>query len=123
MRSKRLIFGVKASQDLFDETTYRIFSDIRKCLNQRDDILIGGKNMEEHNRTLEMVLQKALDYGITFNPEKCQFDVDELEFYGYRFTKDGLKLSPGKIIHAAKDCNPPESKEAVRSFLRMTGYL
>ena len=48
--------------------------------------------------------------------------MDELEFYGYRFTMDGLKLSPDKIS-AVKDCNPPESKEVVRSFLRMTGYL
>ena len=122
MRPKRLIFGVKASQDLFDETIYRIFSDIPKCFNQRDDILIGGKNMEEHNRTLEMVSQRALDYGITFNLGKCQFGMDELEFYGYRFTKDGLKPSPDKI-RAVKDCNPPESIEAVRSFLGMTGYL
>ena len=52
MRPKRLIFGAKASQDLFDETIYRIFSGIPKYLNQRHDILIGGKNMEEHNRTL-----------------------------------------------------------------------
>ena len=65
MRPKRLIFVAKASQDLFNETVYRIFSDILKCLNQRDDIHIGGKNMEEHNRNLEMVLQRALDYGIT----------------------------------------------------------
>ena len=78
--------------------------------------------MEEHNRTLEMVLQRALDYGITFNLEKFQFGVDEIEFYCYRFTKDGLKPSPDKV-RAVKNCNPPQSKEAVRSFLGMTGYL
>ena len=33
MRSKRLIFGAKASKDLFDETMYRLFGDIPKCLN------------------------------------------------------------------------------------------
>ncbi|XP_053380205.1 uncharacterized protein LOC128548778 [Mercenaria mercenaria] len=43
MRPKRLIFGEKSSQDLFDEAMYRIFGDIPNCLNQRDDILIGGK--------------------------------------------------------------------------------
>ena len=32
MRSKRLIIGAKASQDLFDETMYRIFGDIPICL-------------------------------------------------------------------------------------------
>lgn len=91
MRPKRLIFGAKSSQDLFDEAMYRIFGDIPYCLNQRDDILIGGVNIEEHNKTLQTVLQRAEDFGITFNKQKCQFGVEELEFYGYRFTNSGLK--------------------------------
>ena len=31
---KRLIFGAKSPQDLFDEAMYRIFGDIPRCLNQ-----------------------------------------------------------------------------------------
>lgn len=75
LRPKRLIFGGKSSQDLFDEAIYRIFGDIPKFLNQRDDILLGGRNFEEHNETLETVLQRASDFGIIFNPDKCQFVV------------------------------------------------
>ena len=112
-RPKRLIFGAKSSQDLFDETIYRIFGDIPRCLNQRDDILLGGRNLEEHNKTLESVLQRASDFGITFNPDKCLFGVSEIEFYGHQFTKDGLKPSPEKV-EAVKEASPPESKEAVR---------
>ena len=56
MRPKRLIFGAKSSQDLFDEAMFRIFGDIPKCFNQRDDILIGGTTLEDHNETLEKVL-------------------------------------------------------------------
>ncbi|XP_045187538.2 uncharacterized protein K02A2.6-like [Mercenaria mercenaria] len=122
MRPKRLIFGAKASQDLFDEAMFRIFGDIPFCLNQRDDILIGGINMEEHNRTLEAVLQRAKDFGITFNKQKCQFGVKDLEFYGYRFTSDGLKPTYEKV-RAVKECKAPESREEVRSFLGMIGYL
>ena len=122
MRPRRLIFGAKASQDLFDEAMFRIFGDIPKCLNQRDDILIGGATLEDHNRTLEAVLQRAEDFGITLNKEKCQFGVRELEFYGYRFTDEGLKPTEEKV-QAVKDCSPPRSKEEVRSFLGMIGYL
>ena len=75
---------------------FRIFGDIPKCLNQRDDILIGGATLEDHNKTLETVLQRAKDYGVTFNKEKCQFGVSELEFYGYKFTSEGLKPTEGK---------------------------
>ena len=89
MRPKRLIFGAKSSQDLFDEAMFRVFGDIPKCLNQRDDILIWGATLEEHNKTLEKVLQRTRDFGITLNREKCQFGVSELEFYGYKFTSSG----------------------------------
>ncbi|CAC5379940.1 unnamed protein product [Mytilus coruscus] len=81
MRPRRLIFGAKCSQDLFDEQMFRIFGDIPNCLNQRDDILIGGTDIDEHNKTLREVLQRAQDFGITLNKEKCEFGVEELEFY------------------------------------------
>ena len=91
MRPKGLIVGAKSSQDLFDEAMFRIFGDIPKCLNQRDDILIGGVPLTDHNKT-EEVLQRAKDFGIAFNKDKCQFGVRELQFYGYRFTSEGVKV-------------------------------
>ena len=68
------------------------------------------------------VLERAQAFGITFNREKCEFGIEELEFYGYKFTKDGLKPTPEKV-RAVKESKEPESKEAVRSFLGMIGYL
>ena len=121
-RPKRLIFGAKASHDLFDDMMCKIFGDIPMCLNQRDDILIGGRNIEEHNETPQAVLQIAEGYGVTFNLDKCQFGVEELEFYGYLFIQEGLKPALDKV-KAIKDCGCPETEEAVKSFLGMTGYL
>ena len=99
-----------------------IFGDIPHCLNQRDNILLGGKDKEEHREVLKAVLQRAKDYRITFNREKCQFAQEEIEFFGRTFTKDGLKPSAEKA-KAVKECAAPKSKEEVRSFLGMTGYL
>lgn len=61
-------------------------------------------------------------FGIIFNAETCRFGVEDIEFYGHQFTKDGLKPNPDKI-QAVKESSPPESKEAVRNLLAMTGYL
>lgn len=120
MRPKRLICRAKSAQYLFDEAVYRIFADIPRCLKQRDDILLGGRNLKEHNKTLEAVLHKASDFSITFNPDKCQFGVEE--FYGHQSTKHGLKHNPDKV-RAIEDASPPALKEAVRRFLGITGYL
>lgn len=122
MRPRRLIFGAKASQDSFDDCMFRIFGHIPRCLNQRDDLLIGAPTKEEHDETLETVMQVAEDYGVTFSLEKCQFGVSEIDFYGYRFTADGLKPAEEKV-RAIKECSAPEDKTAVRSFLGMAGYL
>ena len=121
-RPKQLIFGAKASQDLFDETMQRFFGDIPRCLNQRDDLLIGARNWTEHNATLEAVLQRAENYGITLNKTKCEFGKQELEFYSYRFSQKGLTPTTDKV-KAVQECTPPTSKSEVRSFLGMTGYL
>ena len=82
-RPKRLLFGAKASQDLFDDAMSRIFGDIPQCINQRDDILIGSRNWKEHNETLGSVFQRAEDYGITFKKPKCHFGQTQTKFYGY----------------------------------------
>ena len=114
--------NAKSSQDVFDEAMFRVFGDIPHCLNQRDDILLGGRDEEEHREVLRTVLQRAKDHGITFNREKCQFGRAEIEFFGHIFTKDGLKPSPDKV-RAVKECGVPKSKEAVHSFLGMASYL
>ena len=121
-RPRRLVFGAKSSQDVFDESMFRIFGDIPHCLNQRDDILLGGRDEKEHRKVLRTVLQREKDYGVTFNKEKCQFEQEEIEFFGHTFTKDELKPSPEKV-KAVKECEEPKSKEEVRSFLGMAGYL
>ena len=56
-RPQRLVFGAKSSQDVFDEAMFRIFGDIHHCLNQRDDILQGGRDQTEHREVLETVLK------------------------------------------------------------------
>ena len=121
-RPKRLVFGARSSQDAFDDVMYRIFGNIPRCLNQRDDILLGGKDMAEHDAVLEQVLQQAIDFNVTFNIEKCQFATETIDFFGHRFTEYGLRADPKKV-QAIKECSRPNSKEAVRSFLGMAGYL
>ena len=71
---------------------------------------------------METVLQRAKDYGITLNRDKCQFGVQELELCGYRFTSEGLKPTNEKC-RAVKECSSPNPREEVRSFLGMIGYL
>ena len=66
-RPKQLIFMTKSSQDVFDRLMFQIFGDIPLCMKQRDDIILRGKDREEHNRSLEKALQRAKEYRVKFN--------------------------------------------------------
>ena len=46
-----------------------------------DDILIATKTKGEHDSILRQVLKRLFDKGITLNKEKCQFALQEIDFW------------------------------------------
>ena len=93
---KRLAFGGINSQDLFDAEMSRILSGLPRVPNNRDDILIGGIDKEDHDKNLEAVLQRLECHTIKLRREKCEFGKSTIEFHGHLFTSEGLKPSPKK---------------------------
>ena len=91
---KRLAFGGVNSQDLFDGEMSKITSRIPKVLNNRDDILVGGNNWDDHNANLSALLQRLEMHNITLREEKCEFGKNIIEFHSHLFTETGLKPSP-----------------------------
>ena len=63
-RYKRLAFGGINSQDLFDAEISKIISGIPRVLNNRDDIMVGGRDWNDHNRNLEALLQRLTIHNI-----------------------------------------------------------
>ena len=47
-----------------------------------DDVLVFGKNQEEHNKHLTVDLGKIQRAGLTLNEGKCQFSKDRITFLG-----------------------------------------
>ncbi|KAJ8041455.1 hypothetical protein HOLleu_12275 [Holothuria leucospilota] len=108
MRPKRLLFDAKSSQDLFDEAVCKVFSRHTKChISKRRH---PGGTLEVHNETLTKVLERAAEHNVTFNRKKCEFGVTELEFYEYKFTKDGLKSIGGE--HQSSKRNQSSTRES-----------
>ena len=54
--------------------------------------------------------------------ERVNFIKKKLQFVAHLFISEGIKPDPRKI-EAVISCKEAKSKEEVRSFLRMTGYL
>ena len=71
-RYKRLAFGRVNTQDLFDAEIAKIISGIPKVLNNRDDIIVNGRDLDEHNKNLAQLLQRLEDHNLTLRHEKCE---------------------------------------------------
>ncbi|KAK3753779.1 hypothetical protein QZH41_014237, partial [Actinostola sp. cb2023] len=121
-RYNRLAFGGLNSQDLFDAEMAKVISGIPRVLNNRDDVMIGGLDWNDHNTNLRILLQRIQDHNLTLRKEKYEFGKTTLNFHGHLFTADGLQPSPDKI-KAVKECKRPGTKEELVSFLQMLAYL
>lgn len=120
-RYKRLNFGVSAASEFFQETIRNVIQGIRGAKNISDDILIFGKNQEDHDRTLAATFKTLQDSGLKLNRSKCEFNSDRITFFGLLFSKAGISPDPGKVS-AIRETQRPSNVSEVRSFLGMTAY-
>ena len=61
-----------------------------------DDILVVGKNREEHDKRLWEVLLKIEKAGMTLNKSKCEFGVKEVKFLGHILSTKGISVDPAR---------------------------
>ena len=68
----RLPFGLASAPEIFHSTFQKIFKYIEGVKIYIDDILIFGKDAEEHDNRLRQVVDRAREMGTRFNKEKCK---------------------------------------------------
>ena len=66
-------------------------------MNISDDFLVYGNCKASHDENLKAVLTHLEEKGLILNYNKCEFNTDEILFYGHVFSKDGLSPDPVKI--------------------------
>jgi len=74
-----------------------LFEDIEGVKAIADDLLILGKDDEEHDARLKQVLNRACEVNLKFNAKKCRIRQEEVPYVGHVLSKDGLKPDPEKI--------------------------
>ena len=87
-----------------------------------DDIIVTGKNDEDHLKNSSVVLSRLQKYGLRGGERsKCVFLQLEMEFLGYRIDKTGLHTSDEKVT-AIKQAPTPKNVTHLRSFLGLLNY-
>lgn len=107
---------------MFQKVIEQILSDCENVINFIDDIIVAGKTEQDHDVSLQKVLDKLRSYGVLLNQSKCVFKLTEIDFLGHHFDRNGMTPSQDKI-KAIKSFRTPASSEEVRSFLGLVNYV
>ena len=121
-RFNRLPFGVNSAQDVFQKEIDLTYEGLPGVSAIVDDILVYGKDREEHDARLHAVLQRTRDRGIKLNPDKCIFRTPQVTYFGHILSAKGLQPDPAKT-QGIQNMPPPASKEELQTILGMATYL
>ena len=93
-RFTRLPFGILSAPEVFQNHTSKLFEDMEGVKVIVDDLLIWGKDGEEHDTRLKQVFTRAREVNLKFNAKKYKIKQEEVPYVGHVLSKDGLKPDP-----------------------------
>ena len=118
----RMPFGINSAPEVFQKKMTQAFEDLSGVKIIADDILIWGKDEDEHNFRLEQVLKRSRKVGLKLNRSKMKIMTTEVPYIGHILTANGLKPDPSKV-QAVEEMPSPADKPALLRFLGMVNYM
>ena len=76
-----------------------------------DGITVYSKSDEDHLKHLKQVFDKCRKFGLSLNPKKSSFVVQEGKLLGHIVTKSGICIDPGRVEAIQKIVFPRNKKE------------
>ena len=87
-----------------------------------DDITVYSKSDEKHLQHLERVFLKCLKFGVSLNPKKSHFALEEGKILGHIISKNGIRIDPARF-EAIGQIALPRNKKEVQSFIGKVNFL
>ena len=110
------------SLDIFQDKMNELFSSLEYLRSYIDDlIIVSNESVEDHPNQIDKVFQILLLAGYKINAEKPCFARDELEYLGFKITRQGIMPLPSKV-QAIKSLAVPTTKKQLRSLIGLINY-
>jgi hypothetical protein len=87
-----------------------------------DDLTIFSKSDEDHLIHLKQTFEKCHKFGLSLNPKKSHFAMQEGKLLGHIVSRDGIKIDP-KRVEAIDTINIPRNVKEIQSFLGKINFL
>jgi hypothetical protein len=121
---KVMYFGLTNSPATFQSLMNSIFADLiakSEVAVYMDDILIYSSNLEHHRKIVCKVLSRLQKYNLYLRPEKCEFELQEIEYLGMIIRPREVHMNPGKVA-AVRDWTTPANLREVRAFIGFANF-
>ena len=86
-----------------------------------DDIMVLGKDVDDHIRNLEKVLARFMEYGIKLKPRKCELFQQKVEFLGHEVSQEGIKVQQ-KFVEEIQKWPVPKCTKDIQRFMGFVNY-
>ena len=107
---KRLPMGSKVASDIFQRMLDSVYIGLPGVTGIADDMVIYGRNEEEHDRNLILFLETTRRNGLILNKKKLQFKKEEVSFFGHRWNSTGISPDPKKTESILRMEFPPDKE-------------
>ena len=119
-----IFFGMTNSPATFQAIMNEILRDMineGKVVAFVDDVLVGTKTKEGHNKIVEEVLKRLEENSLYVKPEKCMWKVWKIGFLGAIIEPNRIEIEKEKVDRVLSWPEPKNVKD-VRKFLGLTNY-
>ena len=122
LRYKRMPFGMKMSQNVFQIQMDRILEQCPGVIGIHDDVIIYGYTREDHDANLINFLNVCQIEGLCLSSKKLELRRDRVSCFGAIYSREGVEPDPHKI-QGIEEMTAPETKQQLQSFLDMVTYM
>ncbi|CAH8472913.1 unnamed protein product [Schistosoma intercalatum] len=106
---------------MFQQVTDTMLQDIPGAAACLDDVIIMGVDRIDFEKKLDQVLSRITEYRLRFCPEKCNFCMQKVRYFGFIIDKDGRRPDP-ENIQTVKTMHRRTNVPTLRSFLGLVSH-
>jgi hypothetical protein len=81
-----------------------------------------SKDRKDHLSHLRIVFERCTKYGISLNPKKFVFGIDEGKLLGHMASKGGVSIDPERVQSIRYFCHPI-NKKSLQSFFGKINFI
>ena len=118
----KLPFGISSAPELFQKRMGKILEGLEGVVCHMDDVLVAGKDQEQHDARLTKVFERIESAKLTLNAAKCEFSKSSVKFLGHCISKEGVRADPDKTAAICR-MEPPQSVADLRRFMGMINQM